>query len=101
MNRAAMEYTFPLPTPMDQIEDTFVLALLALESLHGTARIRLDVKYNFDAVSRSCRISCDTPIGDELNLLFTGYLRRELGDEAFAVIRASSPHSMAQQPVTV
>ncbi|MBC7772933.1 MAG: hypothetical protein H7210_10595 [Pyrinomonadaceae bacterium] len=100
MNRTAMQYAFPLPTPMVQIEDTFVLALLALESLHGTARIRLDVKYEFDAAGRTCRVSCDTAIGDELNLLFTGYLRRELGDESFSVIRVGTSATALEHALT-
>jgi len=88
MSRDVFKYEFRLPVEMTDIESSFLLALLATESLHGEAQVRLEAAHALDANRRTCAIDAGTPVGRDLNRLFVGFLRREFGDDAFRVRRA-------------
>lgn len=68
-----------------------MLALLAVESLHGEAQVHLDAAHFFDSALRRCVIETGTAVGQDLNRLFTGFLRREFGEDAFRVERIAKP----------
>ena len=80
-------YTFKTETPIEEIEMSLLLAVLATESLHGAAQTRLDVAHYLDPTKRACIIHAGTPVGRDLNRLFTGFLDREFGPDAFHVKR--------------
>jgi hypothetical protein len=80
---------FAAHVPIEEVEASLVLALLATESLHGEAQVRLDAGHAFDAAQRSCLIPANTPVGRDLNRLFVGFLRREFDAEAFQVERCT------------
>lgn len=71
------------------LEDTLALAVLACQALHGEAQVRLDAGYEFDGRKRTCAIDASTPVGRDLNRLFTGLLAREFGAGAFQVTRGA------------
>jgi hypothetical protein len=87
MRHAVYRYTFAPRIEIDDIESTLVLALLAVESLHGEADARLDAAHFFDPAKRACAVDAGTPVGRDLCRLFTGFLRREFGDDSFRVER--------------
>jgi hypothetical protein len=80
-------YGFSIDVPVEEIESSIVLALLAAESLHGEAQVRLDAAHFFDTDQRACVIDASTPVGRDVNRLFVGFLRREFGEDAFTVER--------------
>lgn len=80
-------YTFSGGTSMDDVEASLVLALMAVESLHGTSHSRLDAAHFFDADGRACVIDGSTVVGQHLNRLFVGFLSREFGPDSFTVSR--------------
>jgi len=90
-------YEFSQSVPCEDIEAALLLALLATESLHGEAQVRLDAAHTFDPEQRCCVIDAATPVGADLNKLFVNFIRRECGEEAFRVSRvdALSPEAMA------
>ena len=79
------------------VEESLLLAVLATESLHGRALIRLDASFCLDAGKRSCVVDAATEVGRAIARIFTGFLTREFGEEAFKVerIAAESPISPA------
>lgn len=91
-----IEYTFDGSVNLDLVEDTLDLATLAVEGLHGEARVVLESESDLDRGARRCTISDDTEIGVAVSRIFAGYLRRELGPGAFVVRRvAGRPVSAA------
>jgi hypothetical protein len=88
MTELVYRFSFGPDVLLEEVEATLVLTLLAAESLHGEAEVRLDAAHHFDAERRECVIDAGTPVGRDLNRLFVGFLRREFGEDAFTVGRA-------------
>jgi hypothetical protein len=82
-------YTFAPDAPIEEVESSLLLAILAAEGLHGEADVRLDAAHYFDAAGRTCVIDATTPVGRDLNRLFVNFLRREFGEDCFQVERAT------------
>lgn len=87
MSQSVYRYTIPDASPLEDIQATFDLALLGVQSLHGESRVRLDVRFVLDTERRAFIIDASTEAGESLNQLFVGYLRQELGEQAFRVER--------------
>jgi hypothetical protein len=96
MTKRIYRYRFEDPVPLDEVEDTLVLALLAVEALHGEAQVRLDAVHHFDREQRACVIDATTPVGRSLNKLFTNFLSREFGEKAFTVERVAGAPTVAE-----
>ncbi len=90
MQDGVYRYRFVDQVPIEEIEDTLVLALLAVEGLHGEAQARLDAAHHFDRQGRACVIDAGSPVGVDFNRLFTQFLRREFGPDSFQVARVES-----------
>src|SRR5262245_16197988 len=90
-------YRFGPRVPIDQVEATLVLAVLATESLHGESQVALDAGHAWDANERICIVDARTPVGRSLNQLFIGFARREFGDAAFRVERIDESHLPLQE----
>ncbi len=88
MNREIHRYEFEASVSADEIESTLLLAVLAVEGLHGRSRVRLDAKYCFDTDKHACVIDADTIVGQDISRIFTGFAIREFGESTFAVSRA-------------
>ena len=84
-------YTFSCEVPVEEIEASLLLAILATESLHGEAQVHLDITHFLDAARHACVIDAGTAAGRDLNRLFVGFIRREFGEDSFQVQRVESP----------
>ena len=89
-------YTFDDCVALEEIEATLVLTIMAAESLHGQAQVRLDGRHFLDRGQRALVIDAGSPVGRDINRLFTGYAAREFGQDAFQVKQVDRPVS---QPV--
>lgn len=87
MSAEVYRYQFAQDIPVEEVEATIVLSLFAVESLHGEAQVRLDAAHHLDHEKRACVIDAGTPVGRDLNRLFTGFVRREFGEDSFQVER--------------
>ncbi|MBN9523668.1 hypothetical protein J0H58_35015 [bacterium] len=85
MTGPAYRYTFAAHVPAEEVGLTLALAAVAAESLRGEAAARLDLAYAFDPAARVAVIAAGTRAGRDLAKLFTGFLRREFGEESFTV----------------
>ncbi len=91
MSQEVYRYQFTSETPIDEVEVTLLLAILASESLHGESQVRLDAAHAFDAERRVCVIDAGTPVGRDFNRLFVGFITREFGADSFRVERVHEP----------
>lgn len=89
MTKELYRYTFEAGVSMEDIEASLLLALLAAESLHGEAQVRLDAAHFLDPGKRACVIDAGTPVGRDVNRLFAGFITREFGEDAFQVERVN------------
>jgi hypothetical protein len=87
MFREMYRFEFRDDIPVEEARATMQLALVAAESLLGETRVRLDALHHFDVEGRACVIDASTPVGADLNRLFTGFISREFGAKAFTVKR--------------
>ena len=85
MNRELYRYNFNSKVPFRDVEESLLLAVLAADSLHGRALVRLDASFCLDSKKRS-----DARI-------FTGFLSREFGEEAFKVERVGDTHPASKE----
>ena len=91
MSREIYRYTFDRAVDMQEVESSLLLAILAVENLHGKPRVRLDAAYCLDDAKRACVIDAHTDVGRDICRIFTGFAIRELGEDAFRVERVEEP----------
>ena len=92
-------YTFAAEVPHEDIAASLLLAIWATESLHGESQVRLDAAHAIDPDRRVCVIDAATPVGQDINRLFVGFLRREFGDDGFRVERICHPTHPSPQEI--
>jgi hypothetical protein len=80
-------YTIAENVSLGDVQDSLMLAVLAMECLHGPAQTRLDLVHDFAPGKRSWSIDATTEVGRDLNCLFTGFLHKEFGAQSFRVER--------------
>ncbi len=97
MSREIYKYVFNSSIDMTDVETSLLLALLAMESLHGESQVRLEAAHMLDAKSRTCVIDAAGDVGRDFNRLFVGFARREFGEDAFCVERAERASTADQQ----
>ncbi len=87
MNQDIYKYEFSFDIPIHEVERSLALSVLTTESLHGRTQVRLDASFYFDKQKRACIVDAGTEVGRHIARIFTGYLTREFGEEAFKVKR--------------
>jgi hypothetical protein len=91
MTQETYKYRFdPEAVPAQDLEETFMLALLAVESLHSRSRVRMEGRFNIDKHNRTCTIDAATPVGRDLACIFTGFATSEYGERAVRIERIAS-----------
>lgn len=97
MAKELYRYTFTSEVPIEEVEASLLLAVLATESLHGEAQVRLDAAHYLDRAKRACVIDAGTLVGRDVNRLFVGFIGREFGADAFTVTRIEDHEHHAQE----
>ncbi len=88
MDRSTVKFAFNDSVSMPEVEATLRLALLAVESLHGEDRLRLETRTKVDRARHACLVDTTTEVGRTLAAIFGGYVRREFGEEAIGIFLA-------------
>lgn len=91
MQSEVYRFRFKRRVPLGEAEATLHLAFLAVESLFGTACVRMDGAYLIDEQLRVCVVDASGAIGQAICRIFTGFLIREFGEAAFEVRRVGAP----------
>ncbi len=99
MSKEVYRYSFGKDVPLDDAEESLLLAVLAVECLHGQARVRLDAGYFFDKKQRACVVDASTAVGQDINKVFTGFCIREFGEDSFRVERVDGAARRAPEEV--
>jgi len=87
--REVYRYSFEREVSMAVVEESLVLAVLAVECLHGESVVRLEAGYCLEEDQRVCAVDATTAVGRDVARIFTGFLTKELGEEAFRVTKAT------------
>lgn len=90
-------YQFLPEVPRAEVEGSLLLALIAVEGLHGEAQARLDAGHALGGSYGACVIDATTPVGLDLAKVFTAFLRREFGEDAFRVERVETRTRQPQE----
>lgn len=85
-----VRFTFTKRVPFTEVAGTLRLACLAAEALHGAERVRLEARYDLDAGARTVAIRVDSEVGKTLAVVFSGYARREFGEDAVRTDRVGA-----------
>lgn len=91
--RSVYRLAFTIPVDMEAVEETLLLAILAIGCLHGESAVRLDVRYAIDKGERVVVIDAETSVGRAVARVFIGFCTREFGDDTFGVAHADGPVS--------
>jgi hypothetical protein len=83
-------FSFAPRIPLDEVQGTLRLAVLAAEAIHGEADVLVDAVHNLDVNGRKCCIDAVTPAGRDLLRLFSSFVRREFGAGAFRIERVGT-----------
>lgn len=86
--RPVYRLAFTIPADMQAVEETLLLAVLAVGCLHGESAVRLDAGYAIDPGGRVVVIDAGTRVGCAVARVFIGFCVREFGDDAFRVERS-------------
>ncbi len=90
MNHPFYLYTFHRGVPLEEVEHSLLLATLATEAVYGRSRVRLDASFILDEEERACLVDGSTRVGNHIAQVFTEFLTREFGEDAFAVERVAA-----------
>lgn len=95
MKQPAYRYMFERGVDMVEAEGTMLMALAAIEALHGSSAVRMDVRYRFDPRRKFCQIQASSQVGRDLSRIFAGLLSREFGPRAFQIKRVVIKRAVA------
>lgn len=101
MQSAIYRFRFGEDVSMPDVEATLHLALLGAEGLFGETTVRMDATYSIDEAQRTCAVDARSDVGRCICQLFTGFLGKELGSDAFSVrpeafLRPHPDHELAK-----
>jgi hypothetical protein len=83
MTPTIYRYRFDRRVPLQGVEESLLLAVLAAEGLHGAACVDMDAATCLDR--GRCAVDATTPAGRDIARIFTCFLIHEFGRDAFAV----------------
>lgn len=86
----SFQYRFQKAVNVTETEATLLVAMIAIEALHGNSAVRMYGRYRFDPKQRVCEIDASPPLGQDLNKVYVGMLQREFGPSAFTVQKVQS-----------
>jgi hypothetical protein len=87
MSRTVYRYQFNKKVPLQEVEDSLMLAVLAAEGIHGRSRLQLDAKFLLNKGKRTCVVDAETEVGIHIACIFTEFLSRQFGEKVFRVKR--------------
>ncbi|MEL6499755.1 MAG: hypothetical protein AAFZ67_11485 [Planctomycetota bacterium] len=88
--RTIYRFRFAAGVDMDEVNEAMELAVLAVESLRGTAEVRLDVPRSGDDHLRAVAIDGSFDAGREVAKVFVAFCEREFGPSVFRIDRIFS-----------
>jgi hypothetical protein len=87
MTQGVYQFRFRAGVDLREAEMSLLLAMLAAEGIHGQSRVRLDAAYAVGEALRTIVVDGFTEVGQDIVGIFTAFITRELGGDAFHVRR--------------
>jgi len=87
MIREVYRFRFRSDIDLAEAESTLHLAIVAAEGLFGEAQTRMDVAYAVDPSITAVIVDASTEVGQAVSAIFTAFVLREFGRQAFDVRR--------------
>jgi hypothetical protein len=87
MDSSGYSFTFGEGVSQEEAHEAFLLALVALESLHGKASVRMDCRFSTNERAKTFYINSSTSIGSDLARLFTGFAIHAYGCDSVRIRR--------------
>ena len=88
MTESVYQYQFDKAVEMQGVTDSLLLAVAAVEALHGRAKVNLDADFKLSESDRICRIDAKNDIGKDIARIFVEYLSMGIGEGKFRVNQA-------------
>ena len=89
MKTDVFRFTFARSIDLAETEATLHLAILAAEGLFGESRVRMETTYHADPPRRAILVDGGSRAGDAVVRIYTAFLTREFGPDAYAVRRVT------------
>lgn len=90
-------FTFDETVPLEDAELSLQLAVIAAAGLYGESRVRMELAYDAQESARTIVIARNGEIDSAAVRIFTAFLTREFGDDAFSVRCEASRRSTPQE----
>lgn len=87
MKEEVYRYDVGRTVPFAEVSQSLALAVLAAECLLGHSQVRMETAFLIDEEQRSCVVDASTDAGQKIARIFTGFLTKEFGEDAFEVRR--------------
>ena len=84
-------YRFKPHVPLQDVQETLLLAVLAAEGLHGPAIQEANLCYGVNADLHALAICAGDKAGRDVVRIFTNFVRREFGGDALDVTILAVP----------
>ena len=91
MSSQIYRYKIEEEIPVEETEESLLLACVATEIIHGRSRTIMDGAFHLDKSKRECVIDARTEVGRSIACLFTGLMTMEFGEDSFQVEFVDEP----------
>lgn len=85
MNEKVLIFKFDASIPMQDLADTFNLSRIAVESLYGAVKAKIETRYHINQRAGTFALDISTDCGRDLAKIFTGFAQKEYGARAFRI----------------
>ena len=99
MRTDVYRFTFARAIDLVEAESSLQLAILATEGLLGEACVRMETSYHVDAPRCAVLVDGGTTAGNAVVRIFTAFITREFGADAFSVRRVARTARQDAAPV--
>jgi len=93
MKTDVYRFTFMPAIDLTEVEATLHLAVLATEGLLGESRVRMETSFHVDQPRSVILVDGGTTAGNAIVRIFTAFVTREFGADAFTVRRVTAAPS--------
>lgn len=86
-SQSTYRIVFQRDLPVEAVEDTLMMAVMAVECLVGRPALKLEASFRLDKKLHTCTVDASTPAGQHIARVFVGLMAREFGEGSFTVER--------------
>ena len=81
------QFEFNRKADMTKVEEVMLMAVAAIEGIHGRSRVQYDATYGINHGTRICLVNADNQIGVDLTKVLVEFLNLEVGRYEYRIRR--------------